>query len=215
MLKKIRKILFAAVLLSVLASGMTQAQGVRAAESNVAYRGRAESFVFIPESTDLFQNFKNVMPGDVLTQIVKVANESTNIMPVRLYLRAEPIDPADKAFLEQLRLKVDHETSGTLSNDNAAVPAGLTSNVLLGTFMPGMDRDLEVRLEVPESMGNDFQNAIGEVVWVFTVEEDDPPPLPQTGEVIRNILLGAVLLLAGVAIIILLRLKRRKDAMST
>lgn len=215
MYKKLKKILIGAVLLSVLASGLTQAVQLRAADSNVAYKGRAESFVFIPESTDLFQNFKDVMPGDVLTQIVRVANESSNIMPVRIFLRAEAIDPADKPFLEQLTLKIDHESLGTLSNDNADLPAGLTNNVLLGTFIPGMDRDLELSLEVPLSMGNDFQNAVGEVVWVFTVEEDDPPPLPQTGETIRNLLLGSILLSAGIALIIILRLKRRKDVEST
>lgn len=215
MYKKLKKILIGAVLLSVLASGLTQAVQLRAADSNVAYKGRAESFVFIPESTDLFQNFKGVMPGDVLTQIVRVANESSNIMPVRIFLRAEAIDPADKPFLEQLTLKIDHESLGTLSNDNADLPAGLTNNVLLGTFIPGMDRDLELSLEVPLSMGNDFQNAVGEVVWVFTVEEDDPPPLPQTGETIRNLLLGSILLTAGIALIIILRLKRRKDVEST
>ncbi len=212
MYKKIRKILIVALLLSVLASGVTQAKEIRAADSNVAFKGQAESFVFIPENTDLFQNFKNVMPGDKLTQVIKVANESSNIMPVRIYLRAEPVKAEDKAFLEQMNLRVDFETMGTLSDANASLPAGLTNNVLLGTFFPGMTRDLVVHLEVPLTMGNDFQNAVGEVTWVFTVEQDDPPDLPQTGESVQNILTGGVLLFGGSAIIILLWLKRRKDA---
>lgn len=32
-------------------------------DTNVTYDGTAQKFVFIPESTDLFANFKGVMPG--------------------------------------------------------------------------------------------------------------------------------------------------------
>ena len=37
-----------------------------AAESSVSYDGDAKKFVFVPKNTDLFGNFKNVMPGDTL-----------------------------------------------------------------------------------------------------------------------------------------------------
>lgn len=212
MFKTMKKLLIAVVLLGVLIPSAAMASRVQAAESNVQYRGRAERFVFIPADTDLFVNFKNVMPGDVLEQKILVQNESTNIMPVRIYLRAEPTNPADKPFLEQMQLRVDQTSRGTLSDSTADLQGGLADNVLLGTFFPGMTQELDVSLDVPTSMGNDFQNAIADVVWVFTVEEDDPPPLPQTGLTANQVRKGIILVLAGVALILVLIVRRRQGA---
>ncbi len=209
---KLFGLLSVAILLStLLMPSMAKAASTPALDSNVAYRGRAESFVIIPEDTDLFQNFKDVMPGDVLHQEIRVANESTNIMPVRIYLRADPIDPADRPFLEQLTLRVTHNILGELSEGPASSQAGLAENVLLGTFLPGTDRQLVVDLEVPLSMGNDFQNAVGEVVWIFTVEEDDPPPLPQTGLQTTAKWTAIGLLILGAGLLVVVVRKQRKE----
>lgn len=208
--KKIR-ILITWILLGFVMSFMLKPVAILAQDSNVEYRGRAESFVIMPEDTDLFQNFKGVMPGDKLKQEIRVANENTNIMPARIYLRAEPIDPADKAFLEQLTLKVESGKLGDISLGKASETAGLTENVLLGTFMPGTEDHLTVTLDVPIEMNNDYQNAVGEVIWIFTVEEDDPPPLPQTG--LRDVdkFLVGFLLISGVLLLVLLLWWRKKD----
>ena len=67
--------------------------GTALAASTVTYEGGAEQFVFLPGSdlsgSDLFENFKKVMPGDVLTQQVQVENKSEH--EIRLYLRAEAV----------------------------------------------------------------------------------------------------------------------------
>lgn len=209
---KLFGILSAAILLgTLLMPSFAKASANPVLDSNVAYRGRAESFVIIPEDTDLFQNFKNVMPGDTLTQDIRVANESTNIMPVRIYLRAEPIDSSDRPFLEQMNLRVEHNLLGEISEGPASSQAGLAENVLLGTFFPGSDRQLEVSLEVPLSMGNEFQNAVGEVVWIFTVEEDDLPPLPQTGLQTTAKWMAIGLLILGAGLLLFVLRRHRKE----
>ena len=52
------------------------------AESQVIYDSNANEFIFSPGSdhspTDLFENFKNVMPGDSLTQSITVKNDEDN-----------------------------------------------------------------------------------------------------------------------------------------
>ena len=68
--------------------GMIPAQASSA--SNVLFVGGAENFVFLPGSvftdSDLFANFKNVMPGDVITQRIIVKNNSGK--KVRIFLRS-------------------------------------------------------------------------------------------------------------------------------
>ena len=60
--------------------------------SSVTYKGKAKEFIFQPGSdysvTDLFTNFKGVMPGDTLTQQINVRNEASKKVNVKIYIRA-------------------------------------------------------------------------------------------------------------------------------
>jgi hypothetical protein len=76
------------------------------AASNVIFVGGAEEFVFMPGSvysdSDLFENFKGVMPGDVITQRIIVKNNSGT--EVRIFLRADPVEDKQRDFLSRLNL---------------------------------------------------------------------------------------------------------------
>ena len=82
---------FAALCLALVVFAAALAPSALAA-GNVSYLGRADKFVFSPGSsyspTDLFTDFKNVMPGDTLTQSVYIANNAAYNVKVKLYMRA-------------------------------------------------------------------------------------------------------------------------------
>lgn len=67
--------------------------------SSITYEGGAEEFVFLPgsgyTSTDLFDNFKNVMPGDKLTEEITIKNNSRDSDYIKLYMQAIPHDESD------------------------------------------------------------------------------------------------------------------------
>lgn len=180
--------------------------------STVAYESSADKFVFLPNS-DLFQDFKGVMPGDTLTQPITVKNATSNGVKVRIYLRAEAVDQQYQAFLSQMKLKVVQDGSSVLFDAAADKQGGLASNVCLGTFYSGADVGIDVLLAVPVEMGNEFQDSAGKINWVFTAEElPISPDDPKTGDAVNVWVYGAVFAgsAAGLASLLLLRTARVK-----
>lgn len=194
------------------------------AAGNVIYEKDSGKFIFEYGSehsvTDLFSDFKSVMPGDDITQTVTVKNNASNKVKVKIYMRSLGAETGSEDFLSELSLRVkksDQNTMDYMFDAAANETAGLTDWVLLGTLYSGGEVNLEVNLKVPTSLGNDFAARIGQLNWQFMVEEfpidpSDPKP-PQTGDGLNLIpwiaLLAASLIFVIFFIILLKRQKRR------
>ncbi len=192
-MKKIFKKFASAMLALVLSCGLLISSF--AADSSVTYEGGAEKFVFLPGSeytdTDLFDNFKGVMPGDSIEQKIMIKNTYKGCDYVNIYMRAEthdaaanPLSPDVEAagetiatmseFLSQLSMSV-HQGNKEIYRESPDQLDGLSENVLLGSFDYGESTELLVRLDVPIELGNKYANRVGEVDWVFTVEHRNRP----------------------------------------
>ena len=194
---------------------------IHAANGKVTYSGNSGEFIFAPGSdhspTDLFPNFKGVMPGDHLTQQITVRNDASKEIKVDIYIRALGAHEGSEKFLSQLGLKVEKSAENEMAymfNAKANETAQLADWVHLGTLYSGGEVNLDVILDVPVELDNEFQNQIGYLDWEFKIEEspvdeDDPVP-PPTGDdshigVYLTVGIGAVLL-----IFILLIVRRRE-----
>lgn len=192
------------------------------AQSTVTYEGGANKFIFAPGSryspTDLFPGFKSVMPGDSLTEKITVKNDASGQVKVRLYIRSLAAEEGSEEFLSRLRLRVSQSgaSGATKLFDAAADQTGsLTDWVYLGTLYSGGETDLDVTLEVPVTLGNEFKDAIGYLDWQFKAEElpsepDDPKP-PKTGDE-SGIALYAALAGASALVLTLLAFSRHRTA---
>lgn len=184
------------------------------AASLVRYEGGAEEFVFLPGSkysdSDLFENFKKVMPGDVLTQRITVRN--TTDKQVRIYLRVDPVEEQYREFLSRMNLQVSAK-DGQIFDAAVSETAQLTENTLLGTFKTGGVTDLVLTLTVPYDLGNEFMCTMGIVPWTFLVEEVPEDDTPHTGDdfELNTWLVAAGMILAAIAWV-LVQMKRQKAA---
>lgn len=187
---------------------------------SVKFVGGSKEFTFAPgndglfapgdegySTSDLFDNFKGVMPGDEIEQKIRVENSTGK--KVRIYMRAEPVTKADEDFLSQLHLNV---VSGNkqIFDAQADERAQLTGNTLLGTFKQDGGVTLTVTLSVPIELGSEYMNEVGVVPWTFLVEEVEEDDTPETGDWFdANLWLGGALVLTAMIVVLA---KRRKEA---
>ena len=195
---------------------------VLAVDGNVTYSGDAGRFIFAPGSeyspTDLFPNFKDVMPGDSITQPITVKNDTSNKVKVKIYMRALGAHKESEKFLSQLHLRVDKSGENTMAymfDAAAGETAQLTEWVYLGTLYSGGEVNLNVTLDVPVELGNDYQQQIGYLDWDFMIEEyeiepTDPEP-PKTGDDSQLWLWIGLMIMSLCGMIIILFARKRRE----
>ena len=210
-MKKLLSSMFALLLVLSLAT-------TAFAAGSVTYEGSAKDFVFAPGSkyspTDLFSNFKNVMPGDTLTEQIVIKNDTSKKVKIKLYMRSLGAQENTDEFLSQMNLTVEQVGDSVLFAAPSDETAQLTDWVYLGTIYSGGEITLNVKLEVPITMSNEFADDIGYIDWQFKVEElpvspDDPEP-PKTGDETNIFLYGGLMMFSLAAMVVLLLTAKRK-----
>ena len=191
------------------------------AEGNVVYEKDAGEFIFEYGSehseTDLFSDFKGVMPGDNITQTVTVKNEASRKVKVKIYMRSLGANEGDEDFLSKFTLKVKRSMDNEMAYmfDAAAdETAGLTDWVLLGTLYSGGKVNLDVTLSLPVDIVNEYAGKMGKLSWEFRVVElpidiDDPRP-PQTGDN-RPLTVWIIVLLSSAILTVVMFIIIRKN----
>lgn len=174
--------------------------------SSVTYDGEAKDFVFLPGNqdspADLFENFKSVMPGDVLTDSIVVRNDGSGDIKVKLYVRA--VETAgDEEFLSKLRLKVEQGGGTLLANGPASDKMKLKDWVYLGTFYPGESATLDLALEVPIELDDSFRNAAASINWEFKAEELPAKEIESSPKKTGDVLKIGMWLTIGIAAMIM------------
>ena len=193
------------------------ANRISAQDGNVTYNGNAKDFIFAPGSeyspTDLFADFKDLMPGDSVSQKITIDNDISKEVKIKIYMRSLGADQQSQEFLSQLSLTVVQDGKTNLFDAPASETAQLTDWVYLGTLYSGGKIDLDVTVSVPITLDNDFQDAVGKLTWEFMVEElpvetTDPRP---TGDNSNIYVAMTVMSVSAAALSVVLALKKKKE----
>ncbi len=188
------------------------------AEGKVTYSADADKFIFEPGSdhspTDLFTEYKGLMPGDVVKQDITVRNDSEDVK-VNIFVRSLGAQEGSEDFLSKLHLTVAKSEENEMAymfDASADQTAGMTDWVFLGTLYSGGEVNLVLNLEIPIELGDDFQDAMGYIDWEFKAEElpiepDDPV---KPGDSSNIIIYGIIAILSLFALFFFLT-KRRKQ----
>lgn len=163
-------------LMMVLLLGlMLTFSNIYAANNHVSFLNKADEFIVSPASKDLFTNFKNVMPGDVLVQSLSIENDSGNKFAIKFYFKALPIAKEYRDFLSQMLMTLKNDDK-VFYRDTIDKTMALEEYILLANLKPGEYINLDVTLEVPISLSNEHADLLGQLEWEFMVEEIVLPP---------------------------------------
>ena len=190
----------------------------------VTYEGDAGKFIFSPGSehslTDLFPSFKDVMPGDSITEQITIKNDASNKVKIKVFMRSLGAHEDSVAFLSELGLRVEKRAENGMAymfDARADESAQLTEWTYLGTLYSGGEIHLDVTLDVPVTLDNTFKNMVGYLDWQFMIEQlpiepDDPIP-PDTGDDADLAMWGCVfgVTFVGCVILLIVFIKRRRD----
>lgn len=184
------RIIAALVLIVALAAGFCIWSVAQEPIPTVTYTDGADAHFSFSNTgggsdTNLFPAFQGCMPGDSLTQTIRVQAAQTNdARGAQIYLKAEIADAPSADVLQFIRLTVANADAPSVPL--ASIASADAGAVLLGTVRPGAPLDLVVTVAIDPAMGNAFQEAAAHITWVFSTDcgsEPDPtPPLLETEE---------------------------------
>lgn len=194
---KLRQVLIIAVACILVFSGL---QFTLATDSDptILYDEVKNQFSFInTEETDLFPGFKDVIPGDTLTQEIILIGENISV-ETEFFLKAEIHDGVDLPAEITLSVYSDGEL---ISEGPADETSGLTEFVRLCSMDKPSTLELTAVLSVPTSIGNEISHVRKDIDWIFAVRRNGGDfDIPDTGDdsdifFYANIMIFSVLIL--------------------
>lgn len=170
------RILVCAAVAALLLSGLAVNAAPLVSEVELNSTG---DIVSVPTS-NLFQNFKGLMPSMEVSQLIKITNNYSKT--VKIYLKVEAADTMEptaaaqlEGLLDELHLKLtlkkpNSQTTDVIFNEKAS---GTTDGkrILLGTYAKHSSGSITATVSVPSTLDNKYMNTEGEIVWIFSCEE--------------------------------------------
>ena len=176
------------MIVSLLTGSMTAFATDEPHDATLIYGGD-NKIVVTPTDLNLFK--EGMMPGGESTQRLWLRNDYSTY--VNVYVRAEsmigeeidfPVE-LQESLLNQLSLKIsvkvgdgddlvryDGVASGVLTPGGTGDMTAAGEGLLLGRLSSTGAADMTVQIKAPNTLTNEYQNAIAKVKWIFTCDAE-------------------------------------------
>lgn len=180
-MKKIRKIIIAFISTLCLMSSIPSYATANTSEKTLSL-DYTDAKELVTSTDDLFSNIGTFMPGDVISDTLKIENKNSN--SIELFFKSVPI------FQEEYELKEDYELLNRINlkielNNKNIYDGSLTGTELkniisLGKFKSKESGEFKFTLTVPTDLKNEFNMTRTKVKWYFALNEDKIPSTPNS-----------------------------------
>lgn len=152
------------IIILVILSTLTLSFG----KTKIEYKGQNNISI---SKEELFNNFKNVFPGDELIQNIEIENKTNE--KIKVYIKALSNDNLTNKFLETVELDI----VGIVNSKD------LNKEKLIASIEANTIKNIVVKLNLPKKLESKFQNSNFSVNWEITFEEilSKTKNLPKTG----------------------------------
>lgn len=170
---------------------VTNMSYVSAASPLIEFDGDAENyFQFSTSQQELTDKFTGMMPGEKRSETFTLVNHDQREM--KYYLNTQVLkDLGDNAqaigAVYDISFARDGEVfyQGTIGGENGSLVdlsgQSMGENMLMATLGKDESTSIEMTIGIDgDSMNNNYQNATGQLQFVFSVQYDDPIPLEPT-----------------------------------
>lgn len=158
------------------------------------YNGNTKEFTYFNlDKKDVFDSFKDMMPGDTRTQTLTV--RAGNIKPgTRMYLKLNSDINAE--ILKYVNIYV---------YENDKLLPSIDDTIEIYNFTKDDVFTMKVVVEVPEEVNNEAADLVAHLKWTFMIEEDgNTEEVPRTYDGFNMIKYISMILVSLVMIIILI-----------
>ena len=147
----------------------------------VEFQGKSHKLIAVPD--DFFANLETSMPGDILTDTVKISNTTKNDAEIFFRISTEGRAKEKVDMLKNIRFQIAMGKKvlyrGTLDATK------LQKNHSLGVFKSKASGELKFLLEIPKEWDNAWALKKTDVSWIFAVQ-DETSGVNQTEEQKQN-----------------------------
>jgi len=174
----------------------------------ICYDGRKKEIRLLNvEQLDLFENFKDIIPGDTVTQSLYMKGKNIQ-NPANMYLHIEVNDEIEIPQGIKLKVYAENQLISEKFLDHCKEDK---KEIFLHQYEKSDILKLDMVLEVPTNIGNEISNLCKEVYWTFVVQEDSLVVLPETGD--AGIPIGTVVInICSLIVIVGILISKSKDS---
>lgn len=167
------------------------------------YDGKTNSFVYNnSKQADFFDDFKEVMPGDVISQEVKIKAININ-EPVSMYIN---MNTSEFNIYDYANIKI-------YGNDKLLFDSNNQSDDLIAVnkFKNNEEYNLKMVMSIPKEVGNEVEELSTNLKIDFVIEDNGKTyKVPKTFDD-SNIYINIILLIVSIIMIIILVSKKENS----